>query len=96
MEVSVIGTSQINLGKSDDSLRELGFFTSGNTCQFLFPKTRVCFAHSKSFLNTTTTTTTSRCGFAIRAVQADSLHAVEDSSTKIKSVSFWWIYFFVF
>ncbi|KMS95925.1 hypothetical protein BVRB_003830 [Beta vulgaris subsp. vulgaris] len=84
MEVSLIGNSQMKIGKADENLRDLRFFNLRNNYnnKVLISKTRVCFGQLVNSENRN-----HGFRFTLRAVKADAISVEEkDNSSSLRSL----------
>lgn len=85
MEVSLIGSSQAKLGKSELACRELGFCILKDNCRF--SKNRVCFGRNLRW---------KKAGLALRAIHTEPVREdkkqLSGSGTRSKPVRLFFIF----
>ncbi|XP_062176191.1 inactive beta-amylase 9 [Alnus glutinosa] len=80
MEISVIGTSQVKIGKTDLAYRELGFSDLRGVGKVFSANSRVCFGQSTRWRK-------ARVRFALKAVQSEPLRSEKVSVSARRSKS---------
>jgi hypothetical protein len=91
MEVSVIGSSQAKIWKTDLAYRELGFSDLRDVGKVFSAKNRVSFGQSTRWR-------TARVRFALKAVQSEPLlsEKVSVATRRSKSVSYFFVNIYIY